>query len=303
MENTLQVIEQTKSLTVMDDYALPLARVLQRVNLIGNVLHQVMQKDVHYGVIPGTGDKPSLLKPGAEKIAATFQLSPSLHVVKTELGNGHREYEVTCTLTHAPTGIVYGSGVGSCSTLEGKYRFRTGPAEPTGKPVPKAYWDTRDQALLGGKGFQAKKIDGKWEIVRQGEKVEHDNPADYYNTCLKMAKKRAFVDAVLTVTGASDVFTQDVEDMPEVIPGAKGKGTDGDDHKTEDGPIADWDKPKTDNDRKVEAAAEAAELTMEQVDTYAKEKMGKAFKDLPEGGKGVLLKKIETGDVADHFKA
>jgi hypothetical protein len=32
---------------------------------------------------------------------------------------------------------------------------------------------------------------------------------------LKMAKKRAHVDAVLTATVASDIFTQDVEDMPE----------------------------------------------------------------------------------------
>jgi hypothetical protein len=54
-------------------------------------------------------------------------------------------------------------------------------------------------------------------IVRAGDKVEHDNPADYYNTVLKMAKKRAHVDAVLTATAASDIFTQDVEDMPEVI--------------------------------------------------------------------------------------
>ena len=33
------------------------------------------------------------------------------------------------------------------------------------------------------------------------------------NTVLKMAKKRAFVDAVLTATGASGIFTQDMEDI------------------------------------------------------------------------------------------
>ena len=45
------------------------------------------------------------------------------------------------------------------------------------------------------------------------QRVEYDNPADYYNTALKMAKKRAHVDAILTATAASDCFTQDVEDM------------------------------------------------------------------------------------------
>ncbi len=42
---------------------------------------------------------------------------------------------------------------------------------------------------------------------------ENPDIADTYNTVLKMAKKRAFVDASLTATAASDIFTQDVEDM------------------------------------------------------------------------------------------
>ena len=40
--------------------------------------------------------------------------------------------------------------------------------------------------------------------------------ADTYNTVLKMAKKRAAVDAVITTTGCSDMFTQDIEDFREV---------------------------------------------------------------------------------------
>ncbi|MHB8064564.1 MAG: hypothetical protein ACYDG2_18345 [Ruminiclostridium sp.] len=36
---------------------------------------------------------------------------------------------------------------------------------------------------------------------------------DVINTILKMAKKRAFIDAVLTATRSSDLFTQDVEEM------------------------------------------------------------------------------------------
>jgi hypothetical protein len=51
-------------------------------------------------------------------------------------------------------------------------------------------------------------------IAIQGGKIEHDNPSDYYNTCLKMGKKRALVDAVLTSTAASDIFTQDIEEDP-----------------------------------------------------------------------------------------
>lgn len=41
----------------------------------------------------------------------------------------------------------------------------------------------------------------------------NSNPWMYQNTILKMAKKRAHVDAVLTGLGASNVFTQDIEDF------------------------------------------------------------------------------------------
>jgi len=99
--------------------------------------------------------------------------------------------------------------------MEAKYRFRTGDVVPTGKPVPQEYWNDRDQKLIGGTGFGTKKIDGKWQIVEMGEKVEHENPADYWNTVLKMAKKRAHIDAILTATAASDIFTQDIEEPPE----------------------------------------------------------------------------------------
>jgi len=197
--------------------------VQAQVNLIQKVLKGVMKPNIHYGVIPGTGKKPTLLKPGAEKICLTFRLAPSYNIEDIEHDYMHLEYRVVCTLTHIPTGKVFGQGVGSCSTLEGKYRFRTGEVELTDKPVPQAYWQDRDIELIGGKGHTTRKDPdtGKWVIALAGEKVEHDNPPDYYNTILKMAKKRAMVDAVLTCTAASDCFNQDLEDMKEVISGAK----------------------------------------------------------------------------------
>jgi hypothetical protein len=207
-----------------EEYAMTTAGVLKQVAVIQEVMKGVMHIDEHFGTIPGT-NKPSLYKPGAEKLSLVFRLRPEYEIRRSDLGNGHREYEVVCTLYHIPTGQSVGQGVGSATTMEGKYRYRPGPVEFTGKPVPKAYWDDpeRDLKHLGGKGFTAKKNPDteKWEIAIKGASVEHDNPADYYNTILKMAKKRAHVDAILTATAASDIFTQDVEDMPEVIPGAK----------------------------------------------------------------------------------
>jgi hypothetical protein len=45
-------------------------------------------------------------------------------------------------------------------------------------------------------------------------RIENPDVADVYNTCLKMAKKRAHVDATLSALAVSDAFTQDIEDLP-----------------------------------------------------------------------------------------
>ncbi len=50
----------------------------------------------------------------------------------------------------------------------------------------------------------------KWRYRKDSTE---NNPADYYNTVLKMAKKRAMVDATITATACSDIFTQDIEDL------------------------------------------------------------------------------------------
>lgn len=46
---------------------LSIAQVRHQVATIHNLMKEILQKDVHYGIIPGT-PKPSLWKPGAEKI-------------------------------------------------------------------------------------------------------------------------------------------------------------------------------------------------------------------------------------------
>ncbi len=197
--------------------AASLAEIKSQVNLIQQVMREVMKDGEHYGTVPGCGEKKVLLKSGSEKLMLTFRLSNDLEVETVEMPNFHREFRVKATI-YAPTGQRLGTGVGSCSTMESKYRFRSGPVENTGKLVPKEFWDNREsnpgkaQEILGGKGFNYKKIGTKYYIVKQGERVEYDNPADHYNTVLKMAKKRALVDAVLTSTAASDIFTQDLEE-------------------------------------------------------------------------------------------
>jgi hypothetical protein len=160
-----------------------------------------MREGEHYGVIPGAGSKPTLLKPGAEKLCLTFLLSPTFEIQKTNLDNGHREIEITCTLT-TTNGRVY-QGVGSCSTLESKYRYRWMKDEPIEDK------EEEKRIKMEGRG-RWRKYNGKWswEI-----KVDNRDIADGYNPVLKIAKKRAYVDATITALSASDIYTQDIEDL------------------------------------------------------------------------------------------
>ena len=199
-----------------------------QVQLIQEVMQAVMQEGFHYGVIPGT-EKPTLLKPGAEKLTTTFRLAPLLHVEARDLENRHREYQVRCTLVHIPTGRVYGEGVGSCSTLEGRYRYRI--AERTCPHCGRATI-IKGKAEYGGGwicfqrkgGCGAKFADQDSAIISQSVgRVENPDIAETYNTVLKMAKKRALIDATLTTTAASDIFTQDLDDYtpPEMVEAMK----------------------------------------------------------------------------------
>lgn len=204
--------------------------VVLRKTKMNEILKRVMHEDKndgnggHYGVIPGT-KKKSLLKAGAEVLCTTFALAPSFDVEQTDLKNGHREYRVVSTLTHIPTGAVVGEGVGCCSTMEKKYRYRAGGrkcptcGQPTIRPSKYAPRGSPKDALPGfycnstAGGCGAEFAHDHRGVTDQSlEAVENADIADVYNTVLKMAKKRAQVDAVLTALGASDLFDQDRED-------------------------------------------------------------------------------------------
>ncbi len=184
--------------------ALSVDDVIQQLELIQDIMQKVMKKDLHYGIIPSCS-KPSLWKPGAEKLGLTFRLRGQHDITILAMGNGHNEYQVKCNLITSE-GEIAGEGIGICSTMEGKYRYRT---EVYDRTVPEAYWKSKDQSLLGGPDCFIKKQDKNWVVMRR---IETDNPADNYNTCIKMAKKRAFIDAILTATAASDIFSSNNDD-------------------------------------------------------------------------------------------
>ena len=193
----------------VQQHAGQIADVISMKATVQDVLKSQMQEDVHYGKSPGTGDKPTLLKSGAEMLRMVFNMSTiceATDVIVDTNDKGHKTYEI-CMHIFNKEGIKVATGLGTCSTMESKYKYRS---QLTDRKVPSEYWDSRDKALLGGSQYSPKKVKGAWLI---SERVEHDNPADYYNTVKKMAKKRAMADGILTATCSSDLFTQDLEDL------------------------------------------------------------------------------------------
>ena len=192
MENKDVVIAQDKQLTA--------GEVRKQVNLIQEVMRNVMQEGTHFGVVPGCGDRKVLLKPGAEKLAMTFRLSPSyIELPGSGEADDQVRYKIECQLTHIPTGRIVGTGLGACNSKEKKYRTRS---------------------VYANKASDEEKAIGKKE-TRQGKGGSFDvfvipqDPWDVQNTVYKMACKRAFIAAILNATAASDIFTQDIEELPE----------------------------------------------------------------------------------------
>lgn len=204
---------------------LSIQEVRGTIGLIQQLMKEVMQgptKDnpmgVHYGMVPGCGPKPTLLQPGSQKLMFTFHLVPQRTVTVTDLGNFHREVRVTTKL-FSPSGQLKGEGQGVCSTLESKYRYRDS-ALKCPKCGKEAIRHGKDGgwycwAKIGGCGTQYKAGDKAIEEQPRG-KVEHPDPADYWNTVEKIACKRADVHATIGALAASDIFMQDIEDTPEL---------------------------------------------------------------------------------------
>lgn len=178
--------------------------IRERVNLVQTVMQGIMKKDTHYGTIPGT-PKPTLYKPGAEVLCVTFRVAQEYKIEDLSTADIAR-FRVTCIGVHQTTGIKLGEGVGECSSGEEKYKWRGAVCAEEFEATP--------ENMRRLKFFK----DGNKKTQVRTE------AADMSNTVLKMACKRAMIAMTLNVTAASDIFTQDIEDLPEELRDHESKG-------------------------------------------------------------------------------
>lgn len=201
MSEELQVINNAP-IAIIDTIDTQLvAATLQKIANFQAVISKTLVEGKDYGKIPGAGDKPSLFKAGAEKINMLFGLNPEYEFLKADedYKNGFFNYSIKCTLYR--NGAPVSQGVGNCNSMEKKYRYIT-----------------TDEAGLAEYGIApeaAQKYTDRHGRTRY--RINNPEPYSIANTVLKMAKKRAYVDATLQVASLSDLFTQDLEDMRDVI--------------------------------------------------------------------------------------
>lgn len=184
-----------------------------------------LKKGVDYGSFQGVA-KPSLLKPGAEKICSLFGLTAKFKQVDKVLnwtgeGNPDNEpffyFEYKCELYRG--GEFVGSCDGSCNSWEKKYRYRKGEltCPNCGKPLRKSknndgfYCWTK----TGGCGAQFQSNDPRITSQKVGD-VKNFDTAEQVNTYQKMAQKRAYIGATLIACNLSEYYTQDIEDMEDI---------------------------------------------------------------------------------------
>lgn len=210
--------DEARDIVPVSSMVLTPDEALHELQRLQEFIRKVMKEGVDYGSIPGS-DQKVLLKPGAEKLAEVYGLAPEIQILSMRedwdaaLQNRPAlfAYTVKCTLRRKRDGIIAAEGVGSCNSLEVQYRYRK----------EQCWHRTRPD----GEGWEFKTSrDGKkswWE-----RRVVNPDPADIANTVLKMAKKRALVDAVLSATRSSEIFTQDLDDAEIEVseqPSPKGK--------------------------------------------------------------------------------
>ena len=156
-------------------------------------------------------DKPALLDPGTFKMINFFRVRPKHEVLMAEVlrepGDTLVKYVVAAKLVHYVTGHVLAEGVGSCCTDEKKYQYR---------------WLTQSR-LRNEHGYCDEEIEGlpfkelpgrsggKFKVYR----IRNPEILDLDNTILKMAAKRAEMDAALQLPGVAAVFAQEPPDPSE----------------------------------------------------------------------------------------
>ena len=253
METTATLQEETIQRQSGSLQMMPIEQAREWYNQFAEFTQSILKKDLDYGVIPGTPKPALLKAGAEKlRFAYGLGVELDVADKTVDLDRPFIDYTYKCTV-RSKQGQILSQCEGSCNSLEVKFGYSWLPVSElsegtdishlrqrtSGKKLqefdfavskaetggqygkPASYWQMWKDAI---KNNTARKItktskSGKemdaWEINESVTHYRVPNPevVGLKNTIMKMAQKRAFVGAVLIATGASEFFTQDIEDM------------------------------------------------------------------------------------------
>lgn len=227
---------------VSDEDLLPrmvasIAVAKERLDELQEFINEAMVEGVDYGLIPGTAKK-SLWKPGAEKlleiygyVARPWVVARVEDWVPKTFNTPFFHFEVYVEVTSKRTGNAVSFGMGSCNSKEDRYRWRDQK-----RKCPKCQAETIFKSKnerggwycftkKGGCGENFKAGDPAIENQKLG-RVENEDIFSLVNTILKMAEKRAIIDAAIRATRSSGMLEAGDDDddkrTDDDVDGARG---------------------------------------------------------------------------------
>lgn len=159
------------------DISITVATIHQAEKLVAEVL----EPEIDYGLHPGT-QSMAVKDSGAAKIYNAFNTYPEHVVLHVTERDDLLSYLIQAKLVHRISGVVVGSGVGACSTMESKYAYR---------------W------VRNPEEYGVDKKSCKYDKDKKKYRIANPEIEDLGNTILKMASKRAELDASNSLPGVA----------------------------------------------------------------------------------------------------
>lgn len=216
----------SNAIMTQEQAAIETVKVL--ANIVRSLRNEVFKEGLDFGKIPGTGDKPTLLLPGMEKLLRALHLRAE-YVEKSRIEDFAENliyYRYECRLVDYDTGLCVSTAIGSANSRESKWRWRDQK-----RRCPKCGKETINRskfapknapqgtepgwycyAKAGGCGaeFAANDTDITGQVIGR---IENPDIFDQMNTIDKIAQKRALASAIKGAANVSEFFTVDLEDF------------------------------------------------------------------------------------------
>jgi len=177
-QGTSIVVQSTPGGLQLSEQAIEVTK--RNVQLCEQLVTDVLEKDVDYGLIPGV-PQPFLWDAGAAKIMSAYNCYADYNTLRVIDQPGKIAITVTSRLINRQSQQVIATGIGAASTREIKHRYR---------------WVIDPEAEgISRKGLKQNNT-GKFRIP-------NPDTEDLLNTIAKMAAKRADVDAAQSLPGVA----------------------------------------------------------------------------------------------------